>query len=140
MCNYPLFAAAIGAVRFSSGINLVEVYATVTNVGGEPVAGLTARISTSPTTGVEQKVTVSRLADVHLSAVVAIDRSFGMAGTPLAPAKGTASAFIRALRSDDEVTWSPPVDQRAASSSREPRVRAASFNSSVRTRRDLSVR
>ncbi len=45
----PLFlgalAASVGAepyVQFTSGVNLVEVYATVTDRQGEPVTGLTA--------------------------------------------------------------------------------------------------
>ena len=45
----PLFLGALlvsgGAVpyaQFTSGVNLVEVYATVTDGHGEPVAGLTA--------------------------------------------------------------------------------------------------
>ena len=59
-----------------------------------------------------------------LSIVIALDRSFSMAGSRLATAKRAASAFIQALRRDDEVmvlaigsevqTIAPPVPARDA--------------------------
>jgi Ca-activated chloride channel family protein len=100
----PLFAAALGAAQFVSGVNLVEVYATVTDASGEPVAGLTAADFEVSEDGIAERITAFAPGELPLSVVVAIDRSFSMSGNRLALAKRAAVAFIRALRDEDEVT------------------------------------
>ena len=99
-----LFASETVYAQFTSGVNLVEVYATVTDRSGEPVAGLTASDFTVVEDGVRQTITAFGAGDVPLSIVVALDRSFSMAGERLALAKRAAAAFIAALRPSDEVT------------------------------------
>lgn len=100
----PLFAAGPGAAQFTSGVNLVEVYATVSDVRGETVTGLSAADFEVSEDGRLQRITAFASGDFPLSVVVAIDRSFSMSGQRLALAKRGASAFIRALRDEDEVT------------------------------------
>src|SRR5262249_35597557 len=100
----PLFAALAGAAQYSSGVNLVEVYATVTDAKGNPIEGLTAADFRVKEDGVAQAIAAFTAGDVPLSVVVALDRSFSMAGERLALAKRAASAFISALRPEDEVS------------------------------------
>jgi len=100
----PLFAVGLGAPQFASGVDLVEVYATVTDARGEPVAGLTAADFEVSEDGVAERITVFAPGEFPLSVVVAIDRSFSMSGERLALAKRAAVAFIQALRDEDEVT------------------------------------
>lgn len=99
----PLIAASLVAAQFTSGVNLTEVYATVTNQRGEPVAGLTAADFRVAEDGRPQTISVFAAGEFPLSIVVALDRSFSMAGTRLDLAKRAADVFIRALRPDDEV-------------------------------------
>jgi Ca-activated chloride channel family protein len=102
----------------------VEVYATVTDRQGQPVMGLTERDFRVSEDQVPQTITTFAAGDFPLSVVVAVDRSFSMAGARLAAAKQAARAFIAALRPDDEVmvlaigsevqTITPPVPATAA--------------------------
>jgi Ca-activated chloride channel family protein len=84
-------------------VNLVEVYATVTDPAGDPVSGLAARDFEVLEDGVPQAVTTFSAGDVPLSIVVALDRSFSMAGERLALARRAAASFVSALRPADEV-------------------------------------
>src|SRR6266540_5843547 len=93
----PLFVAALAAAQFSSGVSLVEVYATVTDQQGEPVKGLKAADFRVSEDGVAQTVTTFVAGEFPLSVAVAIDRSFSMANGKtdrLAVAKSAARAFI----------------------------------------------
>lgn len=121
-----LLAGAQPVVRaqFTSGVSLVEVYATVADREGQPVAGLAAADFRVVEDQVPQAVTTFVAGDFPLSVVIALDRSFSMAGERLALAKQAARAFIAALRPDDEVmvlaigsevqTITPPVPATAA--------------------------
>lgn len=100
----PLFAATLSAGQFTSGVSLVEVYATVTDGSGEPVRNLTAADFEVREDGVPQAITAFAAGEFPLSIVVALDRSFSMAGARLDLAKQAAAAFVRALRPEDEVT------------------------------------
>lgn len=100
----PLFAGSPTATQFASGVNLVEVYATVTDAAGEPVAGLTASDFHVAEDGRPQRISAFSAGEFPLSIVIALDRSFSMAGPRLDLAKRAAAAFVRALRPDDEVT------------------------------------
>jgi hypothetical protein len=75
----PVAAAA----QFTSSVNLVEVYATVTDRKGEPVTGLTADAFEVFEEGQRQEVTVFTAGEMGLSVAVALDRSFSMAGERL---------------------------------------------------------
>ncbi len=99
----PLLAAALAYAQFTSGVDLVEVYATVTDGRGEPVTGLNAADFRLLEDGTPQTVTAFAAGEFPLSVVIALDRSFSMAGERLALAKRAATAFVSALRAEDEV-------------------------------------
>jgi Ca-activated chloride channel family protein len=109
---------------FSSGIDVVEVYASVTGRDGEPLTGLTAADFQIAENGVPQTITTFAAGEFPLSITVALDRSFSMAGERLELSKQAARSFIAALRPDDEVmllavgsevqTISPPAPARSA--------------------------
>jgi len=125
----PLFlTGSLVYAQFTTGVNLVEVYATVTDAKGEPVTGLKAADFRVLQDGAPQAITTFAAGDVPLSIVIALDRSFSMRGDRLAVAKRAARAFIDALRPDDEVmvlaigseiqTITPPVSARDAAATR----------------------
>ena len=95
--------AALGAApQFSSGVNLVEVYASVVDHAGHPVTGLRQDDFTVLEDGKPQALSAFTEGDFPLSVAVAIDRSFSMAGAELGSARAGALTFLSALR---------PVDQ-----------------------------
>jgi len=98
------FAPLIYA-QFTSGVNLVEVYATVTDRLGEPVAGLTAADFRVAEDGTPQPITAFAAGEFPLAVAIGLDRSFSMAanGNRLAVAKSAARTFIGALRPTDQV-------------------------------------
>jgi Ca-activated chloride channel family protein len=113
---------------FSTGVNLVEVYATVTDRAGQPVTGLTAADFQVQEDGVRQPISAFAAGEFPLSITIALDRSFSMAGERLTLSKQAARTFIRALRPTDEVmvlaigseiaTITPPVAARDAEATR----------------------
>jgi Ca-activated chloride channel family protein len=92
----------LSARQFSSGVNLVEVYASVTNERGEPITGLTQGDFELRENGEVQAVSNFAAGDFPLSIAVALDRSFSMSGPRLALAKSAARAFLEELRPKDE--------------------------------------
>jgi Ca-activated chloride channel family protein len=102
----PLLVVGLARAQFASGTNLVEVYATVTDRQGEPIAGLTAGDFHVTEDGVPQTITAFASGEFPLSVGVAIDRSFSMTTgrvNRLEILKAAARTFIRALRPDDQV-------------------------------------
>ena len=102
-----LTAAVLGGAgaargQFSSSVNVVEVYVSVTNDAGTPVTGLEQRDFTVRENGVEQQVSTFAAGQFPLSAAVALDRSFSMAGERLAGARSAARVFLGALRPEDQ--------------------------------------
>jgi Ca-activated chloride channel homolog len=97
MCGVTL-----AAWQFTSGVNLVEVYASVTDAHGQPVKGLTQGDFELREDGDLQKIANFSAGDFPLSAAVAVDRSFSVAGTTLSLAKAAAQTFLAELRTDDE--------------------------------------
>ena len=91
--------------QFTSGVNLVEVYATVTDRQGEPVTGLTADGFQVAEDGFSQRITAFAAGEFPLAVAIGLDRSFSMGGTSnrLAVAKSAARTFIGALRPEDQV-------------------------------------
>ena len=134
----PLFLGALLLVvqpalhgqnpTFSSGVSLVQVYATVTDSGGQPVMGLTAADFRVTEDQVPQTITTFAAGEFPLSITIALDRSFSMAGARLTLSKQAARSFIGALRPTDEVmvlaigseiqTITPPVPARDAAATR----------------------
>jgi Ca-activated chloride channel family protein len=100
-----LLAAASGLAaldaQFAGGVTLVEVYATVTDERGAPVAGLQKGDFAITEDGVPQEITTFAPGDFPLSVALAIDRSSSMAGERLALAKAAVRSFLRQLRSSD---------------------------------------
>jgi Ca-activated chloride channel homolog len=96
-----LAAAPAHGPQFSSSVNVVEVYATVTDKAGEPVTGLAAEAFTVRENGEPQKVTTFAGGEFPLTVAVAVDRSFSMADR-LGVAKSAARVFLGELRPGDE--------------------------------------
>jgi Ca-activated chloride channel family protein len=94
--------SAVPSGQFSSGANLVEVYASVTQARGEPVTGLTQADFELRENGDLQVISNFQAGEFSLSVAIAIDRSFSMTGARLALAKSAARAFLGELRPRDE--------------------------------------
>jgi Ca-activated chloride channel family protein len=95
-------AALASARQFTSGVNVVEVYATVTDKAGKPVTGLSREAFTVRENGEAQQVSTFAAGEFPLAVAVALDRSFSMAGDRLAAAKSGARIFLGGLRPTDE--------------------------------------
>jgi Ca-activated chloride channel homolog len=121
----PVRGQSAPVSTFSTGINLVQVYATVTDRDGQPVTGLTAADFRVTEDQAPQTITTFAAGEFPLSVTIALDRSFSMAGERLTLTKQAARSFITALRPADEVmvlaigseieTITPPVSARDAS-------------------------
>jgi Ca-activated chloride channel family protein len=94
--------ATTSAGQFTSGVNVVEVYATVTDSKGAPVIGLTRESFTIRENGQAQEISTFAAGQFPLSVAVAVDRSFSMAGDRLATAQSAARIFLGDLGHDDE--------------------------------------
>ncbi len=100
-----LFAVALQAQepvsRFSSSVQAIEVYATVTDGAGEPVTGLTA--ADFQLDDDQQPQTISTFAEgaFPLTVALGVDRSWSMAGEPLRLARRAAQSFLDLLRPGD---------------------------------------
>jgi Ca-activated chloride channel family protein len=92
------------APQFSTGVQLVEVYASVTDASGTPVTDLRQSDFEVLEDGVPQVVSVFALGEFPLTLALGVDRSFSMAGEPLRQAKQAARAFLSELRPEDRVT------------------------------------
>jgi len=96
------------AAQFSSGVNVVEVYAAATDPQGKPVTGLRRGDFTVLEDGRAQAVTTFAEADFPLAVAVAVDRSFSMAPRrggdrpQFMSAPGAAQTFLSELRPQDE--------------------------------------
>lgn len=87
--------------RFSSQVQLVEVYATVTNADGGAVTGLMRQDFEVYEDGQRQEVSAFAAGEFPLTVVLGVDRSWSMAGDRLRLAKQASKTFIHALRPDD---------------------------------------
>jgi Ca-activated chloride channel homolog len=92
------------AFQFTSGISAVEVYATVTDARGEPVAGLKAADFTILEDGKPQAISTFAAGEFPLAVALAIDRSFSVSAERLTAAASAARTFIEQLRPADQVT------------------------------------
>jgi Ca-activated chloride channel family protein len=100
--SWVLTGMALAGVQFTSGVSVVEVYATVTDERGEPVTGLTREDFHVVEDGQPQTVSTFAAGDFPLSVAVGLDRSFSMSGEPLALVKSAARIFLGELRPRDE--------------------------------------
>lgn len=87
--------------RFSSGVQAVEVYATVTDASGEPVTGLRAEDFHLDDDGRPQAITTFAEGAFPLTVALGVDRSLSMAGEPLRLARRAAERFLQQLQPGD---------------------------------------
>ena len=87
--------------QFSSQVQLVEVYATVTDAKGEPIAGLKREDFEIYENNQIQDVSTFAAGEFPLTVALGIDRSWSMAGDKLRLAKQASQSFLRALKPDD---------------------------------------
>lgn len=91
------------AEQFSSGVQFVEVYASVAGARGEAVTGLTRDDFAMYEDGVEQDISLFGAGAVPLTVALGVDRSWSMAGDRLRLSKQAALAFLGALTPEDRV-------------------------------------
>jgi Ca-activated chloride channel family protein len=87
--------------QFSTGVQLVEVYATVTDADGGLVTGLKREDFEVREDQELQEVSAFAAGEFPLTVVLGIDRSWSMAGEPLRLAKAASQTFLRQLRPSD---------------------------------------
>jgi Ca-activated chloride channel homolog len=88
--------------QFRSGVNVVEVYATVTDPKGRPLIDLGRTEFVVREDGIVQEITTFAAGQFPLAVAIALDRSFSMAGPLLGSAKTAARSFLGELRPDDQ--------------------------------------
>src|SRR5687767_9765426 len=97
--------AAISAMQlpqFATTVQVVEVYASVTDARGEPLRGLSQDQFTVREDGELQTISTFAEGEFPLSVAVGVDRSWSMAGDRLAVAKVGARTLLAELRPDDQ--------------------------------------
>lgn len=123
-----LLTAQEPVAEFSSGVRIVEVYASVTDPTGNPVTGLTASDFEIYEDGMRQDVSAFAAGEFPLSVALGVDRSFSMRGEPLRLARVAAQTFLQALKPTDRsmvVAISNEADVIAPlSSDRQAQIRA----------------
>jgi len=87
--------------QFSSQIQLVEVYATVTDAKGGVVTGLRREDFEVYENNQLQEVSTFAAGEFPLTVALGVDRSWSMAGDRLRLAKQASQAFLRALKPAD---------------------------------------
>jgi Ca-activated chloride channel family protein len=97
-----MLAAAPPPPQFSSGVNVVEVYAAVTDASGQPVTGLRREDFTVLEDSRPQSVSAFAEGDFPLSVAIGLDRSFSMGAKQLPAAISAARTFLGELRPADQ--------------------------------------
>jgi Ca-activated chloride channel family protein len=87
--------------RFSSQVQLVEVYATVTDAAGGVVTDLGREDFEVYEDGRRQEIAAFAAGEFPLTVALGVDRSWSMAGNRLRLAKQASRAFLRSLRPGD---------------------------------------
>jgi len=87
--------------KFSSQVQLVEVYATVTDDKGELVTGLRQSDFQVYENNQRQEISTFAAGEFPLTVALGIDRSWSMAGKPLELAKQASRAFLNQLKTGD---------------------------------------
>ncbi len=94
----------LAAGQFQAGVNLVEVFATVTDErSGRPVTGLQAADFTVLEDGVPQRIATFTAGDLPLAVAIAVDRSFSMKEAGVARQVRAVRTFVGAMKPTDEV-------------------------------------
>lgn len=87
--------------KFSSQVQLVEVYATVADDKGEPVTGLRQSDFEVYEDNQLQQISAFAAGEFPLTVALGVDRSWSMAGKPLALAKQASRSFLNQLKPGD---------------------------------------
>jgi len=87
--------------QFSSQVQLVEVYATVTDDNGELVTGLRQNDFQVYENNQLQEISAFAAGEFPLTVALGVDRSWSMAGKPLALAKQASTSFLNQLKTGD---------------------------------------
>ncbi len=90
------------SAQFSSGVNVVEVYAAVTDQAGNPISGLVRGDFTVLEDGEPQAVTAFGEGDFPLSVALGVDHSFSMGAAQLPTALSAARTFLGELQPGDQ--------------------------------------
>lgn len=98
-----LSARGLEHPQFASSVELVEVYATVTDAAGAPVTGLQVGDFELLEDGRAQTVQAFAAGDFPLSVALAVDHSASMSGSRLQRAVAAAQGFLSRLRAEDQV-------------------------------------
>ena len=100
-----ILSCSLTYAQFTTGVSLVEVYATVTDRHGEPITNLTAADFRVMQDGAPQAITAFAAGEFPLAVAIGLDRSFSMGGKGdrLSVAKSAARSFVDALQSDDQL-------------------------------------
>src|SRR6187455_1100839 len=101
LCCGLVLPAQEAIPRFSSRVQLVEVYVTVTDANGEPVTGLRQSNFEVYENDLRQDISTFAAGEFPLTVALGVDRSWSMAGEPLRLAKQASQSFLRALKSGD---------------------------------------
>ena len=96
-------AGTRAAPQFASAVNLVEVYATVSDRTGAPVRGLGSADFDVFEDGRPQTIQAFAAGGFPLSIALAIDHSSSMSGSRLRTSAGAARRFLNRLRPEDQV-------------------------------------
>ncbi len=87
--------------QFSSQVQLVEVYATVTDDKGELVTGLRQKDFEVYDNNQLQQISAFAAGEFPLTVALGVDRSWSMAGKPLELAKQASRSFLNQLKTGD---------------------------------------
>ena len=100
--SVPTAAQQEGALaKFSSQVQLVEVYATVTDERGELVTGLRQNDFQVYENNQLQDISTFAAGEFPLTVALGVDRSWSMAGKPLELAKQASRGFLNQLKTGD---------------------------------------
>ena len=95
--------------QFSTGVQLVEVYATVTDANGGLVTGLKREDFEVREDQELQEISAFAAGEFPLTVVLGIDRSWSMAGEPLRLAKSVLPGLPAAVESRPTARWLLPL-------------------------------
>ena len=102
MAGSAVAAAQEGSLaQFSSQVQLVEVYATVTDDRGELITGLRQNDFRVSENNQLQDISTFGAGEFPLTVALGVDRSWSMAGKPLELAKQASRAFLNQLKTGD---------------------------------------
>jgi Ca-activated chloride channel family protein len=102
MCLALSTIAAGRAGQFAAGVNLVEVYTTVTDEKGEPIRGLNQDDFVVEEDGVPQAIRAFASGELPLALAVGIDRSFSVLPARLNGAIAAVGSLLEQLRDGDQ--------------------------------------